>query len=73
MQKAHPILSLAQRSALRQASRAGRFAKRWQAPVAAAAPQRHRGIQAQGRDRKKDQLSKAGGGKAPLLKYNPMY
>jgi len=29
MQKAHPILSFAQRSALREASRAGRFAKRW--------------------------------------------
>ena len=29
MQKAHPILLLAQRSALRQASRAGRFAKLW--------------------------------------------
>ena len=29
MQKAHPILSLAQRSALREVSRAGRFNKRW--------------------------------------------
>jgi hypothetical protein len=29
MQKAHPVLSLAQRSSLREVSRAGRFAKRW--------------------------------------------
>lgn len=29
MQKAHPIFSIARRSSLRMASRAGRFAKRW--------------------------------------------
>lgn len=42
-------------------------------PFAAVAPQHHLGTQALGRDMKKDQLSKAGGGQAPLLKNNPMH